>query len=203
MVKLFVKYGKKMSRIGQKPVVIPEGVTVKVTGNEVVVIGPLGNLKQLVRPEIKVKISENQVLVERQNDQRQSRALHGLTRSLISNMVEGVTNGFSKTLKLVGTGYRVKDAGEKINLSLGFSHPVVLEAIPGTKLEVQGENVIKISGLDKALVSQMAAKIRAIRPPEPYKGKGIRYQDEEVKIKPGKAGKVGAAGGFETGGGEQ
>ena len=182
-----------VSRIGQKPVVIPEGVTVAVSQNEVKVIGPKGSLEQKVRPEIKVTVSKRKVFVERQADDKVSRALHGLTRSLIANMIHGVQSGFSKALKLVGTGYRVKMEGSKIVLSVGFSHSVEFEPPVGVELAIEGDNFIKVSGINKALVGQVAANIRAIRPPEPYKGKGIRYQDETVKTKPGKASKVGAA----------
>lgn len=183
-----------MSRIGRKPIIIPEGVTVKNKDGIFKVAGPKGDLKIHLRPEIKVEVKENQVLVKRQKDDKLSRALHGLSRALIANMIEGVTAGFTRVLKLVGTGYRVAKEGENLNLSVGFSHPVIVEPLAGIKFEVEGNETIKISGIDKALVGQMAAKIRSIRPPEPYKGKGIRYQGEEVKLKPGKAGKAGTAG---------
>ncbi len=184
----------KMSRIGQQPIKIPEGVEVDYRQPALVVKGPKGELKQKIRPELKIEISQNEIKVVRKKNDRFSRSLHGLTRTLIANMIAGVTEGYSQVLKLVGTGYRVKKEGEKLSLSLGFSHPVVVEPIEGIQFEVEDKDTIKISGTDKGLVGQVAAKIRQIRPPEPYKGKGIRYQGEEVKRKPGKAGKVGAAG---------
>jgi large subunit ribosomal protein L6 len=182
-----------VSRIGQQPVLIPEGVTVQKEGNQLVVKGPKGSLEWTFRPEIQVEVKGDQIIVSRKKNDNFSRALHGLTRSLIANLIVGVTEGFEKKLKLVGTGYRVKMEGEKLVLSLGFSHPVIIEPIEGVKLEIEGNDMIVISGIDKALVGQVAAKIRKIRPPEPYKGKGIRYKDEEVRKKAGKAGKVGAA----------
>ncbi len=185
---------KKMSRIGQQPITLPESVTVTVKSGEVKVVGPRGELTQIIRPEIKVVVKDNQVLVSRKNDEKMARSLHGLSRTLISNMVQGVTEDWSKTLKLVGTGYRVKLEGENLVFSLGFSHPVEVKPLAGIKFEVEGNDTVKVSGIDKALVGQVAATIRKIRPPEPYKGKGIRYEDEEVRRKPGKAAKVGAAG---------
>jgi len=192
-----------MSRIGKQPVPIPAGVTVEIKDGEVVVTGPKGKLTQSIRPEIEVNLKDNQLFVSRKSDSKLARSLHGLTRSLIANMVKGVTDGWSKTLKLVGTGYRVKlepsAAGEKLVLSVGFSHPVEVQPVEGIKFEVQGNDTIVISGIDKALVGQVAAKIRKIRPPEPYKGKGIRYEDEKVRRKPGKAAKTGVPG---AGGGQ-
>ena len=199
MEKLFVKFGKKMSRIGQKPIEIPAGVAVEVKPDEVKVIGPKGTLVQKFQPQIKVEIDQGQVKVKRQADDKLGRSLHGLTRSLIANMIEGVQQGFSKILEVVGTGFQAKLEGQKLILSLGFSHLVEREPPPGIKFEIEANNLVKISGIDKALVGQVAASIRAIRPPDPYKGKGIRYQDERVKLKPGKAGKVGAAGFGEEG----
>lgn len=183
-----------MSRIGQQSIKIPEGVEVDYRQSVLVVKGPKGELKQKIRPELKVEISQDKIKVSRKKNDRFSRSLHGLTRTLIANMITGVTESYSKVLKLVGTGYRVKKDGEKLVLSLGFSHPVIVEPIEGIQFEVEGDDTIKISGVDKGLVGQVTAKIRQIRPPEAYKGKGIRYQGEEVKRKPGKAGKVGAAG---------
>lgn len=183
-----------MSRIGQKPIEIPAEVTVEVKPDEVKVTGPKGTLVQKIQPQIKVEVEDGQVKVKRQADDKLSRSLHGLTRTLIANMVTGVRQGFSKVLEVVGTGYQAKLEGQKLVLSLGFSHLVELESPPGIKFEIEGNNLVKISGIDKALVGQVAAKIRAKRPPDSYKGKGIRYQDEEVKLKPGKAGKVGAGG---------
>lgn len=183
-----------MSRIGQQPIKIPKGVEADYRQSVLVVKGPKGELKQKIRPELKAEISKDEIKVIRKKNDRFSRSLHGLTRTLIANMIVGVTEGYGKVLKLVGTGYRVKKEGEKLSLSLGFSHPVTIEPIEDIQFEVEGNDTIKISGIDKGLVGQVAAKIRQIRPPEPYKGKGIRYQGEEVKHKPGKAGKVGAAG---------
>lgn len=183
-----------MSRIGQQPIKIPEGVKVDYRQSALVVKGPKGELKKKIRPELKVEVSQDKIKVSRKKNDRFSRSLHGLTRTLIANMVAGVTEGYGKVLKLVGTGYRVKKEGEKLVLSLGFSHPVTVEPIEGIQFEIEGDDTIKISGADKGLVGQVAAKVRQIRPPEPYKGKGIRYQGEEVRRKPGKAGKVGAAG---------
>lgn len=183
-----------MSRVGRKPIKIPERVTVKVENGEVLIVGPKGNLSLEIRPEIKVTVKENQVFLTRRTEDRLSRSLHGLTRTLIANAIEGVTKGFSKTLKLIGTGYRASLEGERLVLSVGFSHPLKIDPPLGIKLEVEENDTIKISGIDKALVGQTAAQIRAARPPEPYKGKGIRYEGEEVKLKPGKAGKAGVGG---------
>lgn len=185
-----------MSRLGQQPIPIPEGVTVKLEGDKVVVKGAKGELKQIIRPEIKVKLEAGRVLVSRQNDSKMARSLHGLSRSLIANMIQGVTEGWQKTLKLVGTGYRAKLERDQLVLSLGFSHPVEIKPIEGIKFELPDNETIIISGIDKALVGQVAARIRKIKPPEPYKGKGIRYEGEAVRRKPGKAAKIGAAGGF-------
>jgi len=193
--KLFVKFGN-MSRIGKQPVIIPEGVNVKIDGQQIVVSGPKGVLNYTFRPEMKVSLEENKILVKPKTINRLTKALFGTTRNLIANMIEGVTKGFSKTLKIVGTGYRASldGAGEeaKLVLSLGFSHPVEVEAPAGIQFELEGNDLLKISGVDKALVGQTAAKIRAIYPPEPYKGKGIRYQQETPRRKAGKAAKAGA-----------
>jgi len=186
---------KLMSRVGRKPIEIPEQVTVEVKNGGVGVTGPKGSLSLKIRPEIKVLVKENKIFVIRHKEDRLSRSLHGLTRTLIANAVEGVGKGFSKTLKLVGTGYRPSLEGEKLILSVGFSHPVRIDPPVGIKFELEGNDKIKISGIDKALVGQIAAQVRGVRPPEPYKGKGIRYEDEVVKLKPGKAGKAGVAGG--------
>lgn len=196
MEKLFVKFGKgaSVSRIGQQPIKISEGVDVNYRPPILVVKGPKGELEQKIRPELKVEVGQDEIKVSRKKNDKFSRSLHGLTRTLIANMIIGTTEGYGKVLKLVGTGYRVKKEGESLILSLGFSHPVKIEPIENIQFEVEGNDTIKISGVDKGLVGQVAAKIRQIKPPEPYKGKGIRYQDEEVRHKPGKAGKVGAAG---------
>ncbi|MEJ7612605.1 MAG: hypothetical protein DFNUSKGM_001289 [Candidatus Fervidibacter sacchari] len=189
-----------MSRIGRKPIPIPEGVTVSLEDHTVVVKGPKGELRQPIHPQMIVKIENGQVIVERPNDHRQFRALHGLYRSLIANMVEGVTKGFEKVLEVRGMGYRVEQKSPtQIILNVGYSHPVVFEAPEGITLEVQPQTAspqndylcarIIVRGIDKALVGNIAAKIRAIRPPDAYKGKGIRYADEVIRLKPGKAAK--------------
>ncbi len=187
---------KKMSRIGKQPVVIPEGVEIKIDANQIIVKGPKGVLNYTFRPEMKVSLEEDKVLVKPKTVNRLTKALFGTTRSLIANMVEGVTKGFSKTLKIVGTGYRanLEDSveGKKLVLSLGFSHPVEMEEPEGIEFELEGNDLLKVFGIDKALVGQTAARIRAVYPPEPYKGKGIRYQEEIPRRKAGKAGKAGA-----------
>lgn len=188
-----------MSRIGKQPIQIPEGVTVEIKDGQVKVRGPKGELNQEVRSEIKVEIKKDQVLVSRRTEDKLGRSLHGLTRTLIANMIKGVTDGWSKILKLVGTGYRAKLEGENLILSLGFSHPVEIKPVEGIKFEVKGNDTIIVMGIDKALVGQVAAGIRKKRPPEPYKGKGIRYEDEKVRRKPGKAAQIGATG-FGVGG---
>ncbi|SFJ38393.1 50S ribosomal protein L6 [Thermoflavimicrobium dichotomicum] len=178
-----------MSRIGKKPIAIPSGVEVKIDGNTVTVKGPKGSLTREFHSDIKIKLEENQLVVERPSDQRDHRALHGTTRSLLANMVEGVTNGFSKTLELVGVGYRANKKGNTVVLSVGYSHPVEVPQPEGIELEVPAQNQIVVKGIDKQLVGQVAANIRAIREPEPYKGKGIKYIDEHIRRKEGKTGK--------------
>jgi len=182
-----------MSRVGLQPIEIPEGVTVKEDGGKIEVSGVLGKLEWKFRPEIKVKIQNGLVLVKRDKDTKVAKSLHGLTRSLIANMIIGVNKGWEKKLEIQGTGYRAKAEGERLVLSLGFSHPVVIEPVEGIKFEVDGNNKIKIFGTDKILVGNTAAKIRGTKPPDAYKGKGVRYEGEIVKLKPGKAGKAGAA----------
>jgi len=191
-----------MSRVGRKPIDIPEGVTVEVNNGAVVVTGPKGSLTVSFRPEIEVLVENKQVLVKRKKENKLAKSLHGLTRTLIANAVEGVTNGFSKSLEVVGTGYRASLEGETLVLAVGFSHLVKVPPPQGIKFEVEENNKIKVSGIDKALVGQVAAQIRKIRPPDPYKGKGIRYEGEGVKLKPGKAGKAGAVGAATAGGGK-
>lgn len=187
-----------MSRIGKQPVLIPQGVNVKIDGFEVAVSGPKGNLSFHFQPEIKVILEDNKVLISAKNNDRRTRALFGTTRNLIANMIEGVTEGFVKVLKIVGTGYRAvlnnSAEGTILVLSLGFSHPVEFKAPVGIQFEIEGNDTLKIIGVDKALVGQTAAKIRNFYPPEPYKGKGIRYLNERVRRKAGKAGKAGAGG---------
>ena len=178
-----------MSRIGKKPIEIPAGVEVKLDGNSVTVTGPKGTLTQEFNPNMEIKVESNEITVARPNDNKENRALHGLTRSLLANMVEGVTNGFSKKLEVNGVGYRVQKQGKTLNMNLGFSHPVTMDEIEGITIECPGPNEIIISGADKQKVGQFAAEIREKRPPEPYKGKGIKYADEVIRRKEGKAGK--------------
>ncbi|MBQ8469079.1 MAG: 50S ribosomal protein L6 [Clostridia bacterium] len=179
-----------MSRIGKKPIEIPAGVEVKLDGSTVTVKGPKATLTTDVHPNITVKVEGNEVLCERPNDQKQNRALHGLTRSLIANMVEGVNTGFSKVLEVNGVGYRAATQGNTLTLTVGYSHPVEMTIPEGLTAEVNG-NKITISGADKQKVGQFAAEVREKRPPEPYKGKGIKYADEHIRRKEGKAGKGG------------
>lgn len=178
-----------MSRIGKMPVSVPAGVDVKVENNLVTVKGPKGTLTQQFRPEINIEVKDGEINVTRPNDERQNRALHGLTRTLINNMVEGVTNGYSKTLEIEGVGYRAVKQGKQVTLNLGYSHPVIIEETDAIKIDVPQPNQIIISGIDKQAVGQFAAKVREKRPPEPYKGKGIRYAGERIIRKEGKAGK--------------
>jgi large subunit ribosomal protein L6 len=182
-----------MSRIGKQPIKIPETVKIELKDNLVIVNGPKASLEQKIRPEIKVEKKEDQLLVSTKGTGKAAKSLHGVSRTLIANMIEGVTNGFEKTLELHGVGYRVAPEGQGLKISVGFSHPVVVEPIEGIKFSVEANNLIKVSGADKQLVGQTAAQIRDIRRPEPYKGKGIRYQGETIKLKPGKAAKAGAA----------
>lgn len=178
-----------MSRIGRLPIDIPSNVTVSVEGNEVAVKGPKGELTLAVASPIEVKVEENQVLVTRPDDERASRALHGLTRTLISNNIIGVTEGYTKGLEVVGTGYRVAQKGSSVEFALGFSHPVLIDPPAGITLTVEGTNKLTVSGIDKQAVGEAAANIRKIRKPEPYKGKGVRYAGEVVRRKAGKSGK--------------
>ncbi len=178
-----------MSRIGRLPIDIPAGVDVKVDGSAVTVKGPKGELALTVAAPIEVKVEDGQVLVTRPDDERESRALHGLTRSLIANQIIGVTQGYTKGLEIVGTGYRVAQRGSSIEFALGFSHPVTVEPPAGITLTVEGNNKITVAGIDKQAVGETAANIRKIKKPEPYKGKGIRYAGEVVRRKAGKSGK--------------
>ena len=179
-----------MSRIGKKPIALPAGVTVDIHDTEVVVKGSRGELRQAVHTDIVVREQDGQILVERPSDQRHHRALHGLTRALIANMVTGVNEGYTRTLELVG--YRVQAAGDRLNLQLGFSHPVQVAPMDGITFEVEGNNRIHIRGIDKQVVGEMAARIRRLRPPDAYKGKGVRYLGERLRLKPGKSGARGA-----------
>jgi large subunit ribosomal protein L6 len=175
-----------MSRIGKMPVSITKGVEIKQTNGTVSVKGPKGQLELTPHPDMTVVIEESEVRVERPSDHKDHRALHGLTRSLIQNMVVGVTEGFSKTLEIVGVGYRADAKGKGIVLNLGFSHPIEYEPVDGVALECPNQTTIVVSGADKQKVGQAAAEIRSFRPPEPYKGKGIRYQGEHIRRKAGK-----------------
>ncbi len=175
-----------MSRIGKKPINIKD-VEVKIDGQNVTVKGKLGELKMEVHPNITVKVEGDEVIVTRPNDAKQNRALHGLTRALIANMVQGVTEGYKKTLKIIGVGYRAELKGKGLMLNVGYSHPIYFIPPEEIKLEVPGPDQIVVSGIDKELVGNVAAKIRSFRKPEPYKGKGIRYIDEVIIRKAGKA----------------
>ena len=178
-----------MSRIGRKPIPLPKGVEVSVSGVHVTVKGPKGSLERDIHPDLSVKIEDETLLVERPSDARDHRSLHGLTRSLIANMVTGVTDGFTKSLEINGVGYRANAKGKDIEFALGYSHPVHFPAPEGITLTVEGTNKVIVSGTDNQLVGQIAANIRELRPPEPYKGKGIKYEGERIRRKAGKAAK--------------
>ena len=175
-----------MSRIGKQPVAVPKGVDVALDGATLKVKGPKGELSMAVHPEMSVAIEDGEVRVSRPSDVNRHRALHGLTRSLVANMVEGVTQGFSRTLEIVGVGYRADKRGKSLTLALGFSHPIEFDPPAGIDLDVPNQTTIVVQGADKQLVGQVAAEIRGFRPPEPYKGKGVRYQGEQVRRKAGK-----------------
>ena len=178
-----------MSRIGKKPILVPNSVTVEIQGAHVSVKGPMGELENKFDPTMSV-IQEDKILqVLRANDESKVKALHGLTRSLLANMVTGVSEGFQITLDLIGTGYRVQQTGEDLTLEVGFSHTVKIDHLEGTKLEIEGNNKIHVKGIDKQAVGQMAALIRSVRPTNAYTGKGVRYSGEFIKLKPGKAAK--------------
>lgn len=183
-----------MSRIGDAPIEIPQGVTVEKSGGLISVTGPKGILKLEVNPAISVEIEEKRVIVKRGNDQKKIRALHGLTRSLIANMTAGVTTSWSKSLELIGVGFRAQVAGNKLIINAGFSHPVEITAPEGIIFEVTDNTKIKVTGIDKQLVGQLAANIKKVRIPDVYKGKGIRYEGEYIRKKVGKSAKVGVAG---------
>ncbi len=180
-----------MSRVGLKPIVLPAGVELKVEGNTVSVKGPKGQLQQEIPEGIRLVQEANTIKVERPNEEKYYKALHGLTRSLVANMVEGVTKGFSKTLEINGVGYRAAKQGKKLVLTIGYSHPVEFEEPPGIEFEVPGPNRVVVKGIDKQQVGQIAAEIRSTRKPEPYKGEGIKYENEVIRRKAGKAGKAG------------
>jgi len=178
-----------MSRIGLRPIEIPEGVEVTVDGHTVTVKGPKGELERKVHETMEVVLEDNTITVNRQNDLKESRALHGTTRSLIQNMIDGVRNGFEKELEIIGVGYRAQKQGNKLVIGAGYSHPVEIESEEGIEIDVPKNTEIIVKGIDKELVGVTAAKIRAIRSPEPYKGKGIRYKGEHVRRKEGKTAK--------------
>jgi len=179
-----------MSRVGRMPITVPKGVTIDIKQGEVKVTGPKGQLHRCLNPEMSITLDNDSLIVSRPSDSRVHRSLHGLTRSLLANMVEGVTNGYEKNLETVGVGYRAEKAGDNLVIRVGFTHPVTVSPLPGVSLAVEGTNRIKVTGIDKEAVGEMAAKIRAIRPPDRYKGKGIRYVGELVHLKAGKAGKA-------------
>lgn len=180
-----------MSRVGRMPITVPEGVSVDIKGGEVTVTGPKGTLSRQFNPDISITREGDTLIVSRPSDNRQHRSLHGLTRSLLANMVEGVSKGFVRELEIVGVGYRAEKAGDNLVIRVGYSHTVEVSPLPGgVSLATEGTNRIKVIGINKELVGEMAAKIRAIRPPDAYKGKGIRYAGEKVRLKPGKAGKA-------------
>ncbi len=179
-----------MSRIGKAPITVPSGVDVTVSGGAVTVTGPKGTLSRKLPGAISVRAEDNLLLVERPDDERESRALHGLTRSLVNNMVVGVTDGFSRELEIIGVGYRAEaQSPTKLRLALGYSHPVMIDAPEGITFEVPTQTRVIVKGMDKEVVGQVAANIRAVRRPEPYKGKGVRYLGERVLRKAGKTGK--------------
>jgi large subunit ribosomal protein L6 len=178
-----------MSRIGRLPIDIPAGVTVTIDGQQVSVKGPKGELALTVKAPIVAQLEDNQVLVTRPDDERESRSLHGLTRTLIANQITGVTAGYSKSLEVVGTGYRVAAKGSGIEFALGYSHPIAVEPPAGISFTVEGNNKLTVNGIDKQQVGEVAANLRKLRKPEPYKGKGVRYAGENVRRKAGKSGK--------------
>ena len=174
-----------MSRVGKRPIPIPSGVSVEVTDEEVVVTGARGELRHAVNPGISVQEEDGALVIRRESDAREHRALHGLTRALLANMVTGVSDGFTRTMELVG--YRVQAQGNAVNMQLGFSHPVVIEPMDGVVFEVEGVNRIHVRGIDKQIVGEQAARLRRLRPPDAYKGKGVRYMGERIRLKPGKS----------------
>lgn len=179
-----------MSRIGKMPISIPAGVTVTIADSTVTVKGPKGELSRSVIPDMILKLEGDSLSVERPSDSKEHRAYHGLTRTLLANMVEGVSKGFEKSLDIVGVGFRAEKSGSNLTLRMGFSHPVEITPLSGISFELEGANRIKVLGINKEDVGEMAAEIRDVRPPDAYKGKGIRYTGEVVRLKPGKAGKV-------------
>ncbi|MBI4267864.1 MAG: 50S ribosomal protein L6 [Chloroflexi bacterium] len=179
-----------MSRIGRMPIAIPQGVTVNIGEDEITISGPKGKLQRHISHEMSVSVADNTLTVKRPTDARMHRSLHGLTRSLLANMVEGVTKGFEKELEITGVGYRVEKAGDKLVFRLGYSHPVEVSPMPGVSFGVEGNTKVKVIGIDKETVGEMSARLRALRPLDTFKGKGIKYAGERVILKAGKAGKV-------------
>jgi large subunit ribosomal protein L6 len=177
-----------MSRIGKMPVVVPKGVTVTTEGTTVKVKGPKGELTKTFHTDLAIKVDNGNVIVERPSDEKHHKALHGLTRTLINNMVEGVTKGYSKTLEIAGVGYKAEPRPYGLQFALGFSHPIEYKAPAGIKLSAPNPTTVQVEGADKEIVGQVAAEIRSLRPPEPYKGKGIKYMGETIRRKAGKAG---------------
>jgi large subunit ribosomal protein L6 len=177
-----------MSRIGRKPVTVPKGVTLQLQGHDVAVKGPRGELRRRLHPDMQIALDKDQFTVARPTEEKRHKALHGLTRTLVQNMVEGVSKGFQKTLEIQGVGYKAEAKPYGVNLIVGYSHPVKYEAPKGIKISVENNTTVKIEGADKEVVGQVAAELRSVRPPEPYKGKGIRYQGEQVRRKAGKTG---------------
>jgi large subunit ribosomal protein L6 len=175
-----------MSRVGRMPIPLPSGVTVDIKGSDVTVSGPRGKLSRRFQPDMTIKLENEVLTVLRPSDSNEHRSLHGLTRSLLANMVEGVSSGFNRELEIVGVGYRAEKQGDKLLFRIGYSHPVEVTPLPGVSLDTEGANRVRVSGIDKEVVGEMAAEIRAIRPPDSYKGKGIRYAGERVRLKPGK-----------------
>ena len=178
-----------MSRIGNKPITVPNGVDIKIENNHITVKGPKGTLERTIEPEISVKLEDNVLTVSRDSDESRSKSLHGLTRTLINNMIMGVQQEFTRELQINGVGYRVQKQGNNLNLSLGYSHPVIYEAPEGITFDVPNANTIIVKGINKELVGQTAADIRTKRPPEVYRGKGIKYAEEVIRRKVGKTGK--------------
>lgn len=178
-----------MSRIGKNPISVPSGVEVKIDGQDVAVKGPKGELSVTIAEPITVSLEDGVITVARPDEERESRSLHGLSRTLINNMIVGVTDGYSKALEIVGTGYRVLAKGSNLEFALGYSHPIVVEPPEGISFSVDGQTKVAVHGIDKQLVGETAANIRKLRKPEPYKGKGVRYAGEIVRRKVGKAGK--------------
>jgi large subunit ribosomal protein L6 len=177
-----------MSRIGRKPIPVPTGVDVNIDGSTVHVKGPRGEMTRTLHREMTIRRDGDQILVERPSDNPEHRSLHGLTRTLIANMIEGVTEGYKKTLEIVGVGYRAENRPFGLNFALGYSHPIEYRAPEGIKLNAASPTVVEVTGIDKEAVGQVAAEIRSLRPPEPYKGKGVKYQGEVIRRKAGKAG---------------